>query len=150
MMDARSLRNVQTLLPRMQEKAGEWYAKCRAAGLNVVVICGTRTYQEQENLYAIGRTKLGKKVTNARGGYSNHNFGIAFDFVIFDGVDEEGGTGKALWDSPDMAKAGKVAEELGLEWGGNWKFYDAPHIQAKTGKTLAQLRDLIKKGQPII
>ena len=48
------------------------------------VICGTRTYDEQAELYAQGRTKPGPKVTNSPPGYSWHNFGVAWDFVVFD------------------------------------------------------------------
>jgi len=49
------------------------------------IISGLRTYAEQDALYAQGRAKTGPKVTNARGGYSNHNFGIAFDVGVFEG-----------------------------------------------------------------
>jgi peptidoglycan L-alanyl-D-glutamate endopeptidase CwlK len=34
-------------------------------------------------LYAIGRTKPGKKVTKAKGGTSYHNYGLAFDIYPF-------------------------------------------------------------------
>ncbi len=43
---------------------------------------GLRTFQEQDDLYAIGRTKPGKKVTNAKGGQSVHNYGFAVDIVL--------------------------------------------------------------------
>lgn len=55
---------------------------------------GLRTYEEQNALYAQGRTAPGNKVTNAKGGFSNHNFGIAFDIGIFEGA-------KYLGDSPN-------------------------------------------------
>lgn len=38
---------------------------------------GLRTFAEQDALYAQGRTKPGKKVTNAKGGQSVHNYGFA-------------------------------------------------------------------------
>lgn len=144
------MKNVKTLLPKMQDFARKWYAACKEAGLKVVIICGTRTYEEQDALYAIGRTAPGRKVTNARGGYSNHNFGVAFDFVIFPDVDDSGGVGKPAWDSPDMDKAGGIAKEMGLEWGGVWRFVDKPHVQWKTGKTVSQLRQMVSKNIPII
>ena len=53
--------------------------------VTVKVISGHRTWEEQDALYAKGRTKPGKRVTNARGGYSNHNFGTAVDFAVFKG-----------------------------------------------------------------
>ena len=48
-------------------------------GIKLRIIQGFRTYAEQDALYAQGRTKKGKKVTNAKGGQSNHNLGLAID-----------------------------------------------------------------------
>lgn len=148
--DARSEKNIATLLPKAQELARTWLAQVRQAGIPAVIICGTRTYAEQNELYAQGRTKPGKIVTKAKAGYSNHNFGIAWDFVIFEGVNENGSTGKALWDSPLTDKAAHIAEFLGLEWGGRWKFVDKPHLQLRTGLTLAQLRERVANGMEIV
>lgn len=51
---------------------------------------GFRSFAEQDKLYAQGRTNKSKPiVTNARGGYSAHNYGLAIDFVIVS--DEVGG-----------------------------------------------------------
>ena len=142
--DSRSERNIATLVPRAQAKAREWLARCRAEGINVKVICGLRTYGEQAALYAKGRTVPGPKVTNAKPGYSWHNFGMAWDFVVFDA------NGQPLWDSPLMDRCGVIGEELGLEWGGRWKrFQDKPHLQLKTGLTLAQARQLRSDGEQI-
>ena len=141
-IDPRSAANIATLIPAAQAKAREWLLKCLEAGINAKVICGTRTYQEQAVLYAKGRTTKGPKVTNARPGYSWHNFGVAWDFVVFDAK------GQPQWDSPLMAKCGRIAESLGLEWGGSWKgFQDTPHIQLKTGHTLAEARQLMADGR---
>jgi peptidoglycan LD-endopeptidase CwlK len=45
-------------------------------GIVVKLVCGYRSFEEQNRLYAFGRTKPGCIVTNARGGYSWHNFGL--------------------------------------------------------------------------
>ncbi len=141
-IDPRSAGNIATLRKDAQGKAREWLLKCLEAGINVKVICGTRTYQEQDALYAKGRTTQGPKVTNAKAGYSWHNFGVAWDFVVFDAK------GRPLWDSPLMAKCGRIAESLGLEWGGGWTgFKDTPHIQVKTGCTMAEARQRVKAGK---
>ena len=141
-IDPRSAGNIATLIPAAQTKAREWLLKCLEAGINVKVICGTRTYQEQTALYAKGRTTAGPKVTNAPAGYSWHNFGVGWDFVVFDS------TGQPQWESPLMEKCGKIAESLGLEWGGHWtSFQDTPHIQIKTGCTLAEARQRVKNGK---
>ena len=49
-----------------------------------------RSIQEQNELYAIGRTIKGNKVTNAKGGQSYHNYGLAFDIVILLDKDKNG------------------------------------------------------------
>ena len=89
----------------------------------VLVLLGT--YDEQNALYDQGRGTSGKVVTNARGGYSNHNFGIAFDIGVWEG-------GKYVDDSPKYKAVGALGMELGLDWGGNWKsIQDEPHFQLR-------------------
>ena len=140
-IDVRSAANIATLRPDAQQKAREWLLKCLEAGINVKVICGTRTYKEQDALYAQGRSTPGPKVTNAPAGYSWHNFGVGWDFLVFDS------TGQPQWESPLMEECGRIAESLGLEWGGHWtNFQDIPHIQIKTGCTLADARQRVKDG----
>jgi len=140
-IDSRSAGNIATLRKDAQAKAREWLLKCLEAGINVKIITGTRTYQEQDTLYAQGRTTAGIKVTNAPAGYSWHNFGVGWDFVVFDA------NGQPQWESPLMERCGKIAESLGLEWGGHWTgFQDTPHIQLKTGHTLAEARQRVANG----
>jgi peptidoglycan L-alanyl-D-glutamate endopeptidase CwlK len=140
-IDSRSAGNIVTLRKDAQAKAREWLLKCLDAGINVKIITGTRTYQEQAELYAKGRSAPGPIVTNAPAGYSWHNFGVGWDFVVFDA------NGQPQWNSPLMACCGRIAESLGLEWGGAWKgFQDTPHIQLKPGCTLADACQRVKAG----
>jgi len=114
------------------------------AGHVVKIISGTRTYAEQDALYAKGRTAPGFKVTNARAGYSNHNFGVAFDVGIFNGSDY-------LEDSPLYRKLAPVGKALRLSWGGDWKsIKDEPHYEYPTGLTLAQMRARVAEGHSVI
>ena len=83
--NARSEAVIATLLPQVQPYARALFFKARDHGIAINIISGLRTYAEQDALYAKGRTAPGRKVTNARGGYSNHNFGIAFDIGVFEG-----------------------------------------------------------------
>lgn len=118
-------RNIATLLPEVQPYARALIAKAAASGITIKIISGLRAYEEQNELYAQGRIKPGPRVTNARGGYSNHNFGIAFDIGVFEG-------GKYLEESPKYKAVGVLGKELGLEWGGNWKtIQDEPHFQLR-------------------
>jgi hypothetical protein len=43
---------------------------------------GVRTFAEQDALYAQGRTRKGLRVTNAKGGQSYHNYGLAADCAL--------------------------------------------------------------------
>lgn len=93
---------------------------------------GLRTFAEQDALYAQGRTKPGKKVTNVKGGQSVHNYGFAVDIVlIIDGKEASWDT-KKDWDGDKVAdwdECVKVFAKYGWSWGGNWtSFKDMPHF----------------------
>ncbi|AIW03657.1 endolysin [Bacillus phage Pascal] len=113
-------------------------------GYKLVLAEGYRSVARQNELYAQGRTKKydenGKRlyiVTNARGGSSYHNFGLAVDFAVLDPKNEN----KLDYTDSKYRQVGKIGKALGLEWGGDWKkIYDAPHFQITFGLTLAQLR----------
>jgi peptidoglycan L-alanyl-D-glutamate endopeptidase CwlK len=127
-------------------KLVELLVNCAVAGQRYVITSGTRTYQEQNELYAQGRTKPGKIVTNAKGGQSYHNFGIAADFVP-DMSDAPGL--QPSWDEKNFKILRDEAIKLGLESGLDWKFKDPPHIQlplAKNNITLSVLDAEYAKG----
>jgi peptidoglycan L-alanyl-D-glutamate endopeptidase CwlK len=141
--DARSENNIRTLAIRAQRPAREFLDRVRRAGIGARIISGTRTYAMQNALYALGRFgNLGSIVTRARGGQSNHNFGIAWDIGIFTAV------GGYIQDSgayDDAALAGQTGE---LEWGGDWvTFVDRPHFQLKVPFTVAEIRARFEAGE---
>ena len=149
MIDARSEKNIATLHPKVQES----FRKCLLAlqsyfkekGITPKYIAGNRTWAEQDAIYAQGRTKPGAIVTKARGGESRHNFSLAADVGLF--LPD----GKYLSESSFYDHIGRiVALQPELEWGGTWKFVDTPHIEFRTGLTLAQMRDRHAKGQSIV
>lgn len=148
-MDQNTLKRIETLLPAAQPWAKAHIEAINNSGIlpagwTARIVSGNRTWAEQDALYAQGRTKPGNVVTNARGGQSNHNFGIAWDIGIFDA------SGKYLGESPYYRQVSKIGKDLGLEWGGDWKsIVDTPHYQIKTGLSLAQLRTLFKAGKEI-
>ena len=151
-VDARSEKNIATLLLVVQPYARALVHKAGAAGVKIKVISGTRTFEEQDKLYAQGRTKPGKKVTRARGGYSNHNFGLAFDIGVFEGKNY-------LGKSPKYKAVGALGLEVGLDWGGNWKsIKDEPHFQLRPKwatelserQMLAELRKRTKAGNNLL
>lgn len=121
----RSEKVIATLLPHVRPYARALFFKAKCNGIDINIISGTRSYEEQDRLYAQGRTTGKEKVTNARGGFSNHNFGIAFDIGVFSGS-------RYLEESPLYKVVGAYGMELGLEWGGNWKsIVDQPHFQLR-------------------
>jgi len=107
---------------------------------------GLRTWEEQDALYAKGRTKPGEKVTKARGGESWHNFGLAVDLVE-DGDPNKAGIQWSWANNLDYLKIGKFAEQCNLEWGGFWKsFKDYPHVELTAGLSLVMARNLYHAG----
>jgi len=146
--DDRSELNIVTLHPKAQEAARRFLAAAvpimEQRGVVVKIISGNRSWREQDALYAKGRTAPGPRVTNARGGYSNHNFGIAWDIGLFQGK-------KYLTESPLYVECGEIGKSLGLAWGGDWKsFPDQPHFEMKTGLTLAQMRERVASGLSVV
>lgn len=124
---------IKTLLPVVQEKVRVFLVKAKEAGFDLRITDGHRTPKEQDYIYAQGRTRPGKIVTNSKGTplpQSNHNFQCAIDVC----------DRKKLYNI-DWEKLGKIGESCGLEWGGRWVgFVDKPHFQYTGGLTLKQLQ----------
>jgi len=120
------------------------------AGVEIRLVFGYRSIAEQNKLYAQGRPALGGKkgdpiVTNAKGGHSYHNHGLAVDFVLIKG----GYDMKADNDQDgysDWMEVVAQAKLLGFEWGGDWKsFVDNPHFQIAYGYDIS---DLLSGNKP--
>jgi peptidoglycan L-alanyl-D-glutamate endopeptidase CwlK len=122
-LDSRSEASIASLNPIVQPLARNLVALAGEHGVEIKVISGNRTFAEQDELYSQGRTKSGNVVTNAKGGWSNHNFGLAFDI----GVWEESGYQP---ESKSYKIVGNLGKAIGLEWGGDWaKLIDEPHFE---------------------
>jgi peptidoglycan LD-endopeptidase CwlK len=150
--DPRSEANILTLLPVAQKKCREFMdAVSRWPVGQVKILSGTRTYTEQNALYALGRTKPGRIVTKARGGFSNHNFGIAWDVGIFvAGVYYEGKNAKEDRAYDDLAAYVKNGVG-GLAWGGDWKsIVDKPHYQLVAGNDVRRCRAMLEDGKAYV
>lgn len=134
----KSNRKLVNVHPYVKNKAIELIKKAYAEGIYVQVTQGFRSIEEQNELYAQGRTKPGKIVTNAKGGQSIHNYGLAFDIVILNN------DGSLNWNTSDKRwrRVGQIGQSIGLEWGGTWKtFKDYPHFQYTFGLTLKDLQN---------
>ena len=105
-------------------------------GMKVRIYSGFRSFAAQDELYAKGRTTPGSIVTNAEGGESYHNYGLAFDVVE---IEPNYGFGNG-YDSDRWNTIGDVGKAAGFEWGGDWtSFVDKPHFQMTSGFSTAQL-----------
>lgn len=132
------MRDITMCHPRLQELAGRLTEECKKQGLIIKIGECWRTVQEQNELYAQGRTKPGAIVTNAPGSSysSQHQWGIAFDFYRADGK------GAYNEDGNFFGRVGAIGTRLGLAWGGDWhSIVDKPHLYLPDwGSTTAILR----------
>jgi peptidoglycan L-alanyl-D-glutamate endopeptidase CwlK len=103
----------------MEPKAREFLSICHRQGYNVRITSGNRTQEEQDRLYAQGRTTPGPVVTWTRN--SRHIGGNAFD-IAFVGRDP-------YPKNFDWEILGKIGESCGLKWGGRWRRPDRPHFE---------------------
>ena len=74
--------DLDLLWPPLLEKMLDLAAACQDGGKDYFAISGYRSVENQQRLYEQGRTTPGARVTNARGGSSAHNFGLAVDFAL--------------------------------------------------------------------
>lgn len=153
-MDKITLDRINLLHPKVREEALEIYKEI-CEELKGRAICRfsftLRTFAEQDGLYAQGRTKPGKIVTNAKGGQSYHNYGLAIDIVLLVDRDKNGSFETASWDAKtdfdgdgkaDWMEVVAIFKRHGWEWGGDWKFVDQPHFQKTFGFSIVQLRKM--------
>ena len=136
-------RKIEDLHPYVAKLCRAFVAACKKDGIDILITSTWRDNESQNALFAQGRTKPGKIVTNARGGSSFHNYKLAFDFVPIV-------NGKAQWnDVRTFKRAGEIGKQVGLDWAGDWKnFKEFAHLQWTGGLSLAQLRAGKKPVEP--
>lgn len=119
-------KRIDTLEPEFKLLVEELLVKTEAATNRKWGISDARrTLAQQRDIYAQGRTKPGKVVSNAKPGQSAHNFGYAVDLWPMKGEDFD-------WSAP--AKTFKImadiARSMGLTSGYYFKsIFDAPHVE---------------------
>jgi peptidoglycan L-alanyl-D-glutamate endopeptidase CwlK len=106
--------------------------------ISIRIVQGLRTFAEQNALY-----NKRPKVTNAKGGQSIHNYGLAIDFAILYDKDNNGTYETLSWDlikdfdrdgQKDWSEVVSVFEKAGWTWGGRWKsIVDNPHLEKSFG-----------------
>lgn len=155
MSDKTTLSRIQEAHPKLRSELIDIYKEICDA-LSGRAICRfafvIRTFAEQDKLYAQGRNgNKGKVVTNAKGGESFHNYGLAVDIVLLVDKDGNGSKESASWETnvdfdgdglSDWQEVVKIFKQYGWTWGGDWKFTDRPHFEKTYGYSV---RDLLKK-----
>jgi hypothetical protein len=123
MIDTVSNQRLALVHPDLARRVNAAAEQLAGQGIYFRVAQALRTYAEQDALFA-----QIPKVTNARGGWSNHNFGCAVDCYPF----LAGSSGDLNWASHSAQFQAMVAalKAQGLVWGGDWySIVDPPHFQ---------------------
>lgn len=99
---------------------------------DMTIVYGHRSNAEQAELYAQGRTKPGRVVTNAKPGQSRHN---SWPSQAVDVIPYINGAGSWSWDhiNPMADHIKRVASDLGIQatWGGDWRMRDGAHWELR-------------------
>ncbi len=142
------MRDINALHPRLQQKAKQLKKECKKQGIAILFSDCLRTKEEQDALYAQGRTVPGSIVTNARGNSysSQHQWGIAIDFYLNMDIDKDGTKKDDAFNNSTglFDQVGQIAKSIGLGWGGDWiSIKDRPHVYLPDwGSTTTKLKQL--------
>lgn len=159
MSDKVTIERIKLLHPKLRDEALSIYNDCSkelSGNARLRFTHTLRTFAEQNELYAIGRSKQGKIVTNARGGFSFHNYGLAVDIVLLLDKNNDGVFESVSWDrkadydkdqKSDWLEVVNIFKQYGWTWGGDWKFVDAPHFEKTFGYSVRQLLELHEKDK---
>ena len=144
MRDKITLERIKTAHPVIREELQELYIAINNKLPKGVRLRFSHVYRSngmQDALYA-----KRPKVTNAKGGQSIHNYGLAFDIVILFDTDGNGTFETASWKQDEhFKKVVSFFKKNGYTWGGDWtSFKDNPHFQKDFGYTWRTLIDLEK------
>jgi RHS repeat-associated protein len=133
--DPGSNKEIPNLDPRVQVPAATFINAVNVElGLRITILQGYRSIQQQNTFYAQGRTAPGPIITNARGGQSYHNYGLAIDVYLLNSH------GNIDFNAEVPPAVISIAKSQGFEWGGDWRrFKDYPHFQMTFGQTVKQL-----------
>ena len=149
-MDKLTIDRIKQAHPIIREQLEKDYIECNnklPKGIRLRFAYVYRSVAEQNVLY-----NQRPKVTNAKGGQSIHNYGLAFDYVIMLDKDNNGTFETIEWDlkSPYHKIVVDYFQSKGYEWGGSWKsFKDYPHFQKAQGLTWQQLKQRVELGMVI-
>lgn len=149
MGDKVTISRIAQLHPKLRGEITDILSDIQSKGLDIRITQGYRTISEQDAIYAQGRTKSGSVVTNAKGGTSFHNYGLAIDFcllhkdgtVSFSITEDSNNDKKKDWDNiVDSFKK--------FDWEhGDRGYFDNPHFQKVFNLTPQGCLKLVKESK---
>lgn len=133
-------RDISRLRPDVAANCRVFIQRCAAEGLPVLVVETVRDKEYQASLYARGRSKPGKIVTNQKTpSFHWDKVGLAFDIC-------KNVKGHEYDDADFFRRCGAIGKEMGFTWGGDWKSLpDKPHFQWDDGGRYTAA--MVRKGQ---
>jgi len=157
-MDEITLQRIKLAHPKIREQLFQDYKDANnllGKGARLRFAYVYRSNKEQDALY-----NQRPKVTNAKGGQSIHNYGLAFDIVLLYDNDGNGTFETASWDmvkdydkdsKADFMEVTNFFKSKGYTWGGDWKsFKDNPHFEKNFGFDWKVLKQRVDKGITIV
>lgn len=146
--DFNKRRKLEDVHPALRERVIQLAGRLSAREMNFLITDGMRTFEEQDALFRKGRKLVNGTlipvdpvhktgiVTNARGGFSNHNYGLAIDSYpvisgrVFTGIPDHSSLEFRNRFKAIQKAIGEEGEAVGLFWGGRWTNpFDPPHLQ---------------------
>jgi len=124
MLSNLSIERLRQVHPELARRINNLVDALESEGIIIEIDTALRTPAEQDNLYAIGRTVPGTKVTHAKGFQSNHVIGCAVDVSPVDPI-----LNRADWNAthPSWQRIVALAPAHGLRDGKSW--HDLPHLE---------------------
>lgn len=123
-MDPISESRLNDVCPKLAGLIRQMAVMLSEEGIELHVTQALRSWSQQQALFAQGRTAPGNRVTDAEGGYSWHNFGLAVDVAPFVDKKPDWNASHACWQ-----RIFAVGKSLGLAEGACWHKPDDPHLQ---------------------
>ena len=127
--DPHRLRHLRGCHPELKWRVRNLVEALAHEHLTILLTQGVRSAAQQQALYAQGRFRPGKIVTNCDGlvKVSNHQpkadgYGYAVD------VAWRTKAGVISWEGP-WDRLGQLAQAHGLVWGGTWRWKDLCHLE---------------------
>jgi len=146
--DKTTLERIKLMHPKLRDKLLDDYLTVNMKlpnGVRLRFSQTLRTFKEQDALFA-----QRPKVTNAKGGQSYHNYGLAFDIVILFDDKQNGTFSRASWDlDKHFMTVVSFFKSKGWFWGGDFKsFKDYPHFEQTFGYKTSELINKVSDKQP--